>query len=137
MKKYGIFCIDDDNIINTVAKFQINSVANKGVHVVESFDDPLEAMHELKNYARDNIDISFCLVDFQMPKMQGDQFIRTLKQHFPACRCIMLSGNSSASLVSDLVEDNLLEYYISKPWEKLDLLEKINHCLPIPAKLSL
>ncbi|MEY3151648.1 MAG: hypothetical protein RLZZ333_245 [Bacteroidota bacterium] len=41
----------------------------------------------------------------------------------------MLSGQANAIQVDDLVNDNLLDSFISKPWEEADLVKAIEPIL--------
>jgi CheY-like chemotaxis protein len=136
MSKIGIYCIDDDNLINVITKHQISEYVNTDRYFLETFTNPIEAIEEIKINFNDGIQPTVCLIDFQMPEMTGDQVVRKIKESFPDTKCVMLSGNSSASIVSDLVDENLLDYYISKPWSKEELIEKINDCLPPIFKFS-
>ncbi|MEY3159592.1 MAG: Response regulator receiver domain [Bacteroidota bacterium] len=61
--------------------------------------------------------------------MTGADFIRDLKQTHPDLKCIMLSGQANAIQVDDLVNDNLLDSFISKPWEEADLVKAIEPIL--------
>ena len=133
--KYGIICLDDEPIINAVTSFQLNTAIDEDSHYVECFTCPVEALAELQNFESRNIEVSVCVVDFQMPEMNGDVFVRKVKELLPSCRIIMLSGNSSASIVSDLVDDNMIEFYIDKPWNKEELIKAVDQCLPLSGKI--
>jgi len=64
------------------------------------------------------------------------EVVRIVKERFPDVKIIMLSGNSNAILVSDLEEDGLLDFYLTKPWDNDDLLDKLNQCLPLNLKFK-
>ena len=128
--KYGIYVIDDDEFINVATQFQISQYLNSDEISIESFINPLEAIEEIKYNAAQGLKPILCIVDFQMPEITGDKLVRQIKGLFPETKFIMLSGNSSASLVSDLVDENLLDFYLGKPWDKDELLDKVNKCLP-------
>lgn len=53
--------------------------------------------------------------------MTGAELVRSLKDLFPEMKFIMLSGQASAIHVDDLVNDNLLESFVSKPWDEKEL----------------
>jgi response regulator RpfG family c-di-GMP phosphodiesterase len=61
--------------------------------------------------------------------MTGAEFIRKVKRVHPELKCIMLSGQASAIHVDELVNDNLLESFISKPWEEEELVNVIQPIL--------
>lgn len=128
---YCIYCVDDDQFILQMLGFQIRKQFKDDNVIVELIDDPSAVLNFLENCTEKGITPVLGIIDFQMPKMNGAQLIRTINDRFPRHKFIMVSGDSSAIQVSDLVEDNLLDFYISKPWEESDLTDKINNCLPI------
>jgi DNA-binding NtrC family response regulator len=60
-----------------------------------------------------------------MPEMNGAELIRNIKINHPEMKCIMLSGQANAIQVDDLVNDNLLDSFIPKPWNEEDLIKAI------------
>jgi DNA-binding NarL/FixJ family response regulator len=130
----GVYCIDDDQLITVILKYQLSEALTDTNLILEVENDPDILMELMILNAADGIEPIVCIVDFQMPIMRGDEVIRMIKEKFPDVKVIMLSGNSNAILVSDLEEDGLLDYYLTKPWNKEDLLEKINLCLPLNLK---
>jgi CheY-like chemotaxis protein len=130
----GVYCIDDDQLITVILKYQLSEALSDTNLILEVENDPDILMELMILNAADGIEPVVCIVDFQMPIMRGDEVIRMIKEKFPDVKVIMLSGNSNAILVSDLEEDGLLDYYLTKPWNKEDLLEKINLCLPLNLK---
>ena len=130
----GVYCIDDDQLITIILKYQLSEAFRGTNLILEVEDDPDILIELMISNATNGIEPVVCIVDFQMPKMRGDEVIRMIKKNFPDIKVIMLSGNSNAIIVSDLEEDGLLDYYLTKPWEKDELLEKINLCLPLNLK---
>lgn len=119
--KYAIICVDDDPYILQMLGFQLEKLIERQTTVIEFFTDPLEAIRNINQLVAEKIEILFVIVDYQMPNMTGAEFIRSLKDLFAEIKCIMLSGQASAIHVDDLVNDNLLESFVSKPWEEKEL----------------
>jgi thioredoxin reductase (NADPH) len=119
--KYAVICVDDDPYILQMLGFQLEKFIEKKTTVVEFFTNPLEAIDNIKELMAEKIEVIFVIVDYQMPEMNGAEFIRTLKDLFPDMKFIMLSGQASAIHVDDLVNDNLLESFVSKPWNEKEL----------------
>lgn len=119
--KYAVICVDDDPFILQMLGFQLEKFIERKTTVIEFFTDPREAIKNINQLMAENIEILFVLVDYQMPNMTGAEFIRSLKELFPEMKFIMLSGQASAIHVDDLVNDNLLESFVSKPWEEKEL----------------
>lgn len=131
---YGIFAVDDDQMIATHLKHQITEYLSHDEIIVETFIDPKEAIKGIKEIVEEGVIPLICFVDFQMPGIRGDQFIRKIKEQFRGLKCILLTGNSSALIVADLAEEGYLEFYLEKPWDVNDLYDVIDKCLPINLK---
>lgn len=119
--KYAVVCVDDDPYILQMLGFQLEKYIDRRSTVIEFFTDPLEAIKNIKQLVAEKIEILFVIVDYQMPNMTGAELVRSLKNLFPEMKFIMLSGQASAIHVDDLVNDNLLESFVSKPWDEKEL----------------
>jgi hypothetical protein len=42
----------------------------------------------------------------------------------------MLSGQANDEIVENLISENLLDYFLSKPWSEAQLLDKIKLIVP-------
>jgi CheY-like chemotaxis protein len=127
--KYAIVCVDDDPFILQMLGFQLEKLIERQSTVIEFFTDPVEAIRNINQLVAEKIEILFVIVDYQMQNMTGAEFIRALKDQFPEIRCIMLSGQASAIHVDDLVNDNLLDSFISKPWDEKELYSRTQEIL--------
>lgn len=127
--KYAIVCIDDDPFILQMLSFQLQKFINGDCTLMEFYTNPLEALENIDELVSDKIDIIFVVVDYQMPEINGAELIRKIKTNHPQMKCIMLSGQANAIQVDDLVNDNLLDTFISKPWSEEDLLNAITPIL--------
>ena len=127
--KYAVVCVDDDPHILQMLSFQLDKIIKGKSTLVEYFTDPEQAIEGVSKLSDEEIDIIFLIVDYRMPNMTGAEFIRKIKSIHPELKCIMLSGQASAIHVDELVSDNLLESFISKPWEEEDLLNVIQPIL--------
>jgi CheY-like chemotaxis protein len=132
----GIYCLDDDQLITVILRFQLSKALTGSSFVLEVENDPHAFLDLISTNASNGIEPMVCIIDFQMPVMRGDEVVRIVKQRFPDVKIIMLSGNSNAILVSDLEEDGLLDFYLNKPWDNDELLDKVNQCLPLNLKLK-
>lgn len=121
--------MDDDPHILQMLGFQLDKIINGKSTLVEYFTEPDLAVEGISKLSGEEIDIIFLIVDYRMPTMTGAEFIRKVKTIHPELKCIMLSGQASAIHVDDLVNDNLLESFIAKPWEEEDLLNVIQPIL--------
>jgi CheY-like chemotaxis protein len=127
--KYAVVCIDDDPHILQVLGFQLEKIIDGTSTLVEYFTDPQQALRDIDKLIDERIDVIFIVVDYQMPSMNGAEFIREIKIKYPDLKCIMLSGQANAIQVDDLVSDNLLDNFLSKPWDENELVEAIGPVL--------
>lgn len=132
----GIYCIDDDKFITSILKFQLVQSLSQEIFNVEILNDPRVIFETLNLHSKHGIDPIIMIVDFQMPHLRGDELIREVKSKYPEIKVIMLSGNSNAILVSDLEEEGLLDFYLMKPWDISELIDKLNRCLPLNLKIN-
>ncbi len=127
--KYAIVCIDDDPFILQMLSFQLQKYIDGECTLLEFSTNPLEALENINQLIFEEIDVIFILVDYQMPELNGAELIRRIKMIHPRMKCIMLSGQANAIQVDDLVNDNLLDSFISKPWNEEDLVRVITPIL--------
>lgn len=127
--KYAIVCVDDDPFILQMLSFQLQKYIDGECTLMEFFTNPAEAIEAVDDLITDKIDIIFIVVDYQMPEINGAELIRKIKSKHLGMKCIMLSGQANAIQVDDLVNDNLLDSFISKPWSEDDLLNAIKPIL--------
>jgi CheY-like chemotaxis protein len=127
--KNAIVCIDDDPLILQMLSFQLQKYIQGDSTLMEFYTNPASALNDIDDLVSNNIDIIFIMVDYQMPELNGAEFIRKIKAKHTNLRCIMLSGQANAIQVDDLVNDNLLESFISKPWSEEDLILAITPIL--------
>lgn len=123
--KYAVVCVDDDPYILQMLGFQLSKIIDHKCTLLEYFTDPNEALSGISDLVQERIDIIFIIVDYQMPKMTGAQLIRSIKQKYPDLNCVMLSGQANQISVDELISENLLSTFISKPWDEEVLINAI------------
>lgn len=133
---FGIYCVDDDKLITLAVSHQLKSAFSPPGFHIEAFNNPIDALEQIEVNTFRGIHPRILVIDFEMPEMKGDELIRKLKQKFPEAKAIMLSGNSDAIRVSDLADEGLLDFYLSKPWSREEIIRICNSCLPLNRKLA-
>jgi DNA-binding NtrC family response regulator len=127
--KYAVICIDDDPSILQMVGFQINKLLDTTNSFIEFFTDPELAHQCISDLLSNEIEIVSVIIDYQMPGYSGAQFIRKVKREHPNLYFIMLSGQANAIQVNELVEENLLDAFIMKPWDEDSLVRLIKPSL--------
>ena len=123
----AVICLDDDPMILQVLGFQLEKFVDASNTLIELYTNPSRALADIKEFVFDEIEIIFVIVDYQMPEMSGATFIRSLKQTHPNLPCIMLSGQANSSQIEALEDDMLLEAFLHKPWEEIQISQIINN----------
>ncbi|MEY4216619.1 MAG: hypothetical protein RLZZ68_1075 [Bacteroidota bacterium] len=127
--KYAVVCVDDDPYILQMLGFQLSKIVDQKCTLLEYFTDPQLALANIDELVAEKIDIIFIIVDYQMPEMTGGQLVRSIKLKYPDLKCVMLSGHANDISVDDLVNENLLDAFISKPWDEDVLFDAIRPIL--------
>lgn len=125
-----VICVDDDESILTSLSMQLQKLVDTEKVLVEYFQNPEDALASIPEIIDLKIKVIFVLTDYQMPRMTGAEFLKKLKGIYPDIHCIMLSGQANDEIVENLISQNLLDYFISKPWSEEQLLEKIRLIVP-------
>ncbi len=123
--KYAVVCVDDDPYILQMLGFQLSKIMDQKCTLIEYFTEPEDAIENIDMLIAEQIDIIFIIVDYQMPKMTGAELIREIKLKHHDLSCVMLSGQANSTSVKSLEEDNLLERFLSKPWDEDELFETL------------
>jgi two-component system, chemotaxis family, chemotaxis protein CheY len=111
----SVMVIDDDEAIRYLAKLLLEG---EGFRVATAVDG-LDAWRQLEAGAAP----SLILLDLMMPRMDGEQFLHTLRASRRAgIPVVVMSGHSAASAVARGLEANAC---LTKPFELEDLLETV------------
>ncbi len=123
-----ILCIDDESIVLDSLKEQIQKglQGEFAVEVAESGDEALEIFEELSG---EGLEIPVVIADFIMPGMKGDVLLEKLHNLRPAAKTILLTGQASLEGIENAINKANLYRFISKPWEKDDLIMTIKEAL--------
>lgn len=123
----AILCIDDESTILTSLKGQLQSeFKDVDIELAQNAFDALEIIQELKD---DNIELELIISDYLMPEMNGDEFLIKAHMISPKTKNILLTGHANIDGVTNVVNKASLYRYISKPWEKDDLLITVKEAL--------
>jgi DNA-binding NtrC family response regulator len=78
----------------------------------------------LEQMASHDVDVVVC--DGLMPQMTGAEFLLKVRNTYPDCKRIMLSGYTDPQVVADAVRDCDLFRFVTKPWDDQELLEALH-----------
>ncbi len=116
MAKGKILVVDDEADLRDVIKLQLEQ---RGLNVLEAVDGQ-NAIDILKS--GDNmVNVGLILCDIRMPKVNGVECIRFLKEQAPGIPVVVITGYPDPGLANDLKEKGVKEYLV-KPVTKEKLL---------------
>ena len=94
-----------------------------GLRIIATFENGRDAMNYLRN---NEVDLIFS--DINMPKMNGIQLCKQLKEEKINTKIIMLSMYEDASIIKDAF-NNGAHAYLTKNTEKKEIITAIENCL--------
>lgn len=118
-EKNSILVVDDEEALRTVLSSELEGEG----YSVASASDGDEAMTLLEEKAFDLV-----LLDIKMPRVDGFEVLRFIKERFPTTKVIMLTGFAD---LKNAIESKKLgaEDFVSKPYDLVDLLTTIERVL--------
>ena len=127
LKPY-ILCVDDEKIIldslETQLALDLGDLCR--IEIAESGEEALEIVEEFK---AEGTELAVVISDQIMPTMKGDDLLVKIHKSLPETMNILLTGQADADAVGNAVNNANLYRYISKPWEKEDMLLTVKAAL--------
>lgn len=121
MKKQTIICIDDEEIILEAIQEQLESSFGEEYHI-ETSDSGEDALELFKELLDEGQQVPVVISDYIMPGMKGDELLKEIHKLAPESLKILLTGQASIDGISNAINNAKLYRYISKPWDKDDLV---------------
>lgn len=117
--KGKILVVDDEDALRTVLSAELGS---EGYDVATAADGT-EAVNLLQKNR-----FNLVLLDIRMPKMNGFEVLKVIKEKYAGTKVIMLTGFAD---LKNAIESKKLgaEDFVSKPYDLVDLLTTIDRVL--------
>jgi two-component system response regulator YesN len=118
-----ILIVDDEALIR-IGMRSIIPWETHGYHVVGEARDGLEALEMAHMYQPDIV-----LVDIVMPRMDGIDFIRRVRNDLPLCKFVILSCKDNTQYYKEAISLGVSEYILKgsiSPEKVIDVLDKIS-----------
>ena len=77
---------------------------------------------------KNTTDVNLVLLDIKMPKIDGIQILKQLKQINPNIKVIMVTGYKSVETATEAIKAGAADYIV-KPFNSANILETINKIL--------
>jgi DNA-binding NtrC family response regulator len=118
-EKSKILVVDDEDALRTVLSGELVS---EGYDVCTAADGD----DAISNLQKESFDL--VLLDIKMPRMNGFEVLKFVKEKYPRTRVVMLTGFAD---LKNAIESKKLgaEDFVSKPYDLVDLLTTIERVL--------
>ena len=128
MPKKIILCVDDEKVVLTSLISQLNNTFGDKF-IYEGFGSADEAWEYIDELYSEGLTVDLIICDWLMPKVRGDEFMVRVHKRFPNVAQIMLSGQADADAVERAKTEANLYKFISKPWDKEELMSEVQKAL--------
>jgi len=81
-------------------------------------------------------DVQVVITDQRMPGMTGSEFLTRVKDMYPDCMRIILSGQADMASVLDAINNGAVYKFFTKPWDDRQLRERIREAFRVQAALA-
>jgi two-component system, chemotaxis family, chemotaxis protein CheY len=129
MTKLTVICVDDERDILSGLEYDLKSLEDSvTIELCESAEEATETIDML---LLEGETIALVITDQIMPGLKGTDFLATVSQNeaLSKTKAIFLTGQASHEDTINAINSSQLNYYIGKPWDKTDLLEKVKGLL--------
>lgn len=116
---FNLLVVDDEDALRNVLSSELQS---EGYSVMSAADGD-EAIATLQQKSFDLV-----LLDIKMPRVDGFEVLKFIKENYPKTKVIMLTGFAD---LKNAIESKKLgaEDFVSKPYDLVDLLTTIERVL--------
>lgn len=128
MAKKIILCVDDEKIVLESLRGELEGKFSDAyaLEFAESGDEALEVIEDL---AAGGDELALVVTDYIMPGLKGDEVLTRIYASHPDALQIMLTGQANLEGITNAINNAKLYRYISKPWERSDLLLTIKEAV--------
>ncbi len=119
MTKDKILIADDETDIALILKLQLEDADYRTVRV----KDGVEALEVL---AKEQFEL--LLLDIKMPRMDGLQVLKKVREAYPAMVVVMMTAHGSEEIAVQAMKEGALDY-IAKPFSNDDMLKRVERAI--------
>ena len=120
----AILSVDDERIILESLKFQLTKNF-QNEFILEFAESGIEAIEIVDELINDKIELLLIISDYLIPKMDGEELIKIIKNKYPDINVVMLTGQANSTVINELLKSKLLNEVILKPWSEEELINII------------
>ncbi len=128
MAKPVILCVDDEKSILDSLDEQLHAEFGSEL-IIEHAESGEEGLSILEEYLAKQIEIPVIIADYLMPGMRGEHFLIEAYNRTPQTCNILLTGQAGLDAVATAINQANLYRYITKPWDRTDLLFTVKEAI--------
>ncbi len=126
--KLAIICVDDEPSILRSIQTELENALGPDC-IIELAQDGEEALEVIEELTADEHRVAVVIADYIMPGLKGDDLLIKIHAQNPRIFKIMLTGQANPDAVGNVVNAANLYRYITKPWNKEDLITTVQEAL--------
>ncbi|MFH2066567.1 MAG: response regulator [Pseudomonadota bacterium] len=115
-----IFIVDDD----PKDLKSIERMLQQEDFILKTFISPIEALAEIEK-----VKAHLIISDRKMPHMDGTDFLKRVKEKYPDCYCILISGSPISTTEENALAQGKIEHFFPKPLDAELFLSRIKQLL--------
>jgi DNA-binding response OmpR family regulator len=117
---YSLLLVDDEKAFREILRYELERAGYKNIVEAENGEEALDRV------AKNHVDL--ILLDLRMPKLQGEEVLRYVKENYPKISVIVLTGRTENEVKKTVLELGA-DAYIEKPYDSVELFISINKVL--------
>jgi len=121
----AILTVEDDQEALNALRMQLERNFSDG-YLLEFAQNVDEAISVVDDLVENNVDLILLLSDWFMPGKNADVLVNYIKGKNPSVRVIVLSGQLDTDKAGKMLEENVIDRVIMKPWNESNLINQIN-----------
>ncbi len=114
----NILLIDDEELTQELIKHMLNEMGCGDIALFSGSAKALKKLQQNPDY------FDLVISDWEMPEMDGLEFLRAFRQFDKDTPVLMVTGNTSRELVMEAIKAGVSDF-LGKPFTTKDLLSKV------------
>ena len=128
MSEKAIICVDDhENILNSIGEQLKRAFGDE--YIIELASSGRETIELFADLIAEEVEIPLIISDQNMEAISGDKLLIQLHDLYPQTLKILLTGQTDAEVIRNLVNVSALYRYLAKPWDETDLILTVTEAL--------
>jgi DNA-binding NtrC family response regulator len=120
----AILTVEDDREALNALRMQLERNFTDG-YLLEFAQNVDEAISLIDELIENKVELILLLSDWYMPGKNADVLVNYIKGKNPSVRVIVLSGQLDTDKAGKMLEENVIDRVIMKPWNESNLIDQI------------